>query len=183
MSRPQDMNGSSGDNEIGTPRDLWRWLDWRYKFTFDAFASHENALVRSYATSAGTFFNTSGPIRHVVDGMTPHSPEHMDAVIRNIRQLSDEDGLTVDWADRVVFWNPPYGRGIFHDAITKAIDERNSVRRSVGLVKYDPSTDNGRLLRDHFHLEYLPRIRYEGMTSAATFSSVLAINKPDKWSR
>lgn len=161
MSRPQDMNGSSGDNEIGTPDDLFAWLHRRMQFNYDAFASHANALCDRYSTIEGTF-------RQIKD---------------RPKLVSVLDGLNVSWDGRVVFWNPPYGRGIFHDAIVKAIDERNFVRRSVGLVKYDASTANGRLLRDHFHLEYLPRIRYKGMTSAATFSSVLAFNKPDEWRR
>mgnify|MGYP001571270140 CR=1 FL=1 len=46
-------------------------------------------------------------------------------------------------------------------------------------MKYDASTVNGRLLRENFHLEYLPRIKYKGMAHGATFASVLAINRPD----
>ena len=153
------LNGSSGDNEIGTPDDLFAWLMRRFRFDYDAFASRENARLSVYSTVDGTF----------VDGV-PALPER-------------QDGLTFPWAGWRVFWNPPYGRGVFRAAIEKAVAERNNVEVSVGLVKYDASTYNGWLLRENFHLEYLPRVRYKGMTAAATFPSVLAINRPDYLSK
>ena len=157
------LNGSSGDNEIGTPDDLFAWLMRRFRFDYDAFASHENALLPFYSTEDGTWQGHSRP-----------TPGQLVA-----EQGYRQTGLTYPWSGRRVFWNPPYGRGIFRQAIDKAISERNSVSISVGLVKYDASTENGRLLRENFHLEYLPRIKYKGMTAAATFPSVLAINRPD----
>lgn len=160
MPTAAELNGHSGDNEIGTPDDLFAELDRRFQFQYDAFASLENALCSAFSTKDGTYRSDPGEYPHV---------------------FSLADGLAYPWANLSVFWNPPYGRGIFRQAIEKAIEERNSVRRSVGLVKYDASTENGRLLRENFHLEYLPRIKYKGMSTAATFTSVIAINRPDRW--
>ena len=165
------MNGSSGDNEIGTPDDLFAWLNRRFRFDYDAFASHLNNLLPVYSTKDGTYTETQAYLPGV-DHYVPGTP----------RLVGPLDGLSIPWNNRRVFWNPPYGRGVFRQAIEKAIEERNNVEASVGLLKYDASTENGRLIRENFHIEYLPRVRYKGMTQGATFASVLAINKPDIWS-
>lgn len=162
-----ELNGHSGDNEIGTPDDLFAWLMQRFGLDYDAFASHENTLLPFYSTEDGTW-----------RGYHPPLPGAMMQEV-GYRQ----NGLLYPWRGRRVFWNPPYGRGIFRQAIEKAITERNTVSISVGLVKYDASTYNGWLLRENFHLEYLPRVRYKGMAQGATFPSVLAINRPDYLSK
>lgn len=145
------MNGHTGDNEIGTPQDLYYWLDRRFGFTFDAAAALGNAKTLHFATAQGCYIED--------------------------RKYTDKTGLEVDWSNLRVFCNPPYGRGIYRQFIDKAIAERNNANIVVMLAKYDASTENGRLLREHFHLEYLPRIRYDGMTAPAPFPSVIAIAK------
>lgn len=154
------LNGHTGDNEIGTPDDLFADLHRRFDFNYDAFAGHKNALLYLYSTENGTFF-----------GRLPL-----------VEQAHQATGLTFPWEGRRVFWNPPYGRGIYLQCIEKAIEERNNVEISVGLLKYDASTETGRLIRENFHIEYLPRIQYKGMKTAAPFASVIAINRPDRWS-
>ena len=165
------LNGHSGDNEIGTPDDLFAWLNRRFRFDYDAFASHFNNLLPVYSAKDGTFREKQDYLPGV-DHYVPGVPQ----------TLSELNGLEYPWSGWRVFWNPPYGRGVFRHAIEKAIEERNNVEVSVGLLKYDASTENGRLIRENFHIEYLPRVRYKGMTQGATFASVLAINKPDIWS-
>lgn len=153
-----DLNGHTGDNEIGTPDDLFEWLDRRFQFDYDAFASDQNHLLLSYSTELHT----------VIHSVTMFPP---------VNEVDGIDGLRYPWLGLRVFWNPPYGRGIYTQCIEKAISEMRDVEISVGLCKYNASTVNGKLLRDNFHLEYLPRVRYKGMTTAAPFASVLAISK------
>ena len=187
MVKPTEMNGHTGDNEIGTPDDLFDWLNRRFNFNYDAFASSENHLCDYYSTIAGSF----------------------EEAFNRPEESYPGDGISNDWADQRVFWNPPYGvhenacntetckrkkcaeRGYhnateatgYEECIRKAIAERNNVEISVGLCKYDASTETGRLMRENFHLEYLPRIQYKGMTAPAPFASVIAINIPDRWKK
>ena len=157
----KQMMGSSKNNEIGTPDDLFQYLDLRFGFTYDAAASHENAKCKVYSTLGGTYFTQYG----------------------DPRLLDLKDGLGCPWRGRRVYVNPPYGHPWFRLFIEKAISERDNADIIVMLAKYDPSTENGRLLREHFHLEYLPRIRYDGMDNVATFPSAIAIAKPSPWRR
>jgi len=161
MVEPTQMNGHTGNNEIGTPQELFDWLNRRFKFNYDAAASDDNAKCDWYSTVT----HTIAPVLWVDD--------------RALLDMFDLDGLTYEWRGKRVFVNPPYGRGIFTQFIEKAMDERSNAEIIVMLAKYDASTRNGRLLRDHFHLEYLPRIKYEGMTQAAPFPSVIAIARQD----
>lgn len=162
VSKPgNELTGHSGNDEITTPRGLFDWLNRRFMFDYDAFASHENALCDIYSTKDGTF-------------------------IRNARwdgSSARADGLTHPWEGFRVFLNPPYSNPLMRQAIEKCIEERNNAQIIVGLFKFDTSTANGRLLMDerYFHLEPQPRIKYGGMKSAATFASVIAIAKPDVW--
>lgn len=157
-----DLNGHTGDNEIGTPDDLFAWLNRRFQFGYDAAASHDNHLLPMYSTVDGTFAVTS--LAAVGGGA-------------DVLPISTASGLQYSWGGGRVFCNPPYGRGIYTDFINKAIIESPSAEVIVLLGKYDSSTANGKLLRDNFHLEYLSRIKYKGMTTAAPFASVLAISK------
>jgi phage N-6-adenine-methyltransferase len=159
MKAGQELTGHSGNNEIGTPQWLFDVLDRRFKFTFDAAASHGNAKCKEYATVDGLYDGTT------LNG-APYSFDH-------------RSGLELPWEGRRVFCNPPYSHPLMGKFIQKAIEERNTAEAIVMLVKYDASTKNGKLLRDHFHLEYLPRIKYEGKDQVATFPSVVAIIRPD----
>jgi hypothetical protein len=153
--------GHSGNDEITTPDGLYLWLHKRFQFDYDAAAGHENARCKTYSTVEGTFRKGA---EWGFDG-----PAQIDSL----------DGLRQDWDCRRVFVNPPYSRPLMGQFIDKAIAERNNAACIVMLVKFDPSTENGRKLMAHFHLEYLPRIKYGGMESAATFPSVIAIARPD----
>jgi len=180
----QELVGHSGNDEITTPRPLYDWLNRRFQFDYDAFASHENHLEGHYSTKDGTFWS---PTKRVfVNG--------------------ECDGYSYPWGGLRVFWNPVYSEGetacgeackkkrcaarehhIDYDvkgmrhAIEKAIEERNSAEISVGLVKCDTSTKNFELLQRYFHIEYQPRIKYGGMKQGATFASAIVIAKPDVW--
>lgn len=155
MQKPgSELVGHSGNDEIGTPQWLFDWLDKRFWFNFDAASSVENAKTENYTTIYGLY----------LDG-----------------EMADDSvsGLTAPWSARRVFVNPPYSTELMRQFVEKAILERNSAHCIVMLLKYDASTKTGKLIRENFHLEYLPRVKYEGMNQAATFPSVIAIAIPD----
>jgi hypothetical protein len=55
----QDKTGvGAGSMEWRTPPDLFEWLNRRFQFDYDAFASHENALCDEYSTIDGTYTKT-----------------------------------------------------------------------------------------------------------------------------
>jgi len=87
-----------GVNDRRTPPELFKHYDDLYHFTFDAAASHDNALCDTYCTLDGTF-TRSGP--------TPYP-------------LSDGDGLTYAWSGYAVWINPPYGRGLVEPFVKRA---------------------------------------------------------------
>lgn len=154
------LNGHSGNDELRTPGYLWDWLNRRFRFDYDAAASHENHRSGSYSTIDGSFVET--PSGHT--------------------QISPADGLMFSWGHRRVFVNPPYSRPLLGQFIEKAIAERDKAEIIVMLVKCDTSTENYRLLAAHAHIEYLGRVRYESETGkllpAATFASCIAILRP-----
>jgi hypothetical protein len=158
-----ELVGHSGNDELTTPIELFDWLNRRFVFDYDAFASHKNSLCEIYSTETGTFEKT--------------------ALGGSFWMLDERDGFTYPWAGLRVFLNPPYSSPLMGQAIEKCIEERNNAQIIVGLFKFDPSTKNGRMLMDerYFHLEPQPRIRYGGMKSAATFASAIVIAKPDVW--
>lgn len=153
------LTGHSGNDEIGTPQALYDWLDRRFRFNYDAAAGHGTAKCDLYSTTGGTWslFGSGGLI---------------DA----------RDGLALPWGGKRVFCNPPYSTALMRAFLEKGITERNNAEVIVFLVKYDPSTADGRLLDSpYFHLEDAMRVKFEGMTSASTFPVRVAIVKPDMW--
>lgn len=148
------LNGSSGNDEVGTPDWLYRWLDQWFAFNYDAAASHTNRKTNRYSTVEGTW---------LVGG----------------QMIGSGDGVSYPWQAKRVFVNPPYSRPLMRQFIEKAIAERNNAEIIVMLVKYDASTENGRLLRENFHLEYMPRVKFDGQEQGATFATVIAIARPD----
>ena len=159
MMKGSDLTGHSGNDEIGTPDALYEWLDRRFQFNYDAFASHANHLCTTYSTMDGTFEDWHSDGRHYITG---------------------EDGLEYGWQGARVFWNPPYSRPLFGLAVDKAIAERNNVEISAGLVKWDTSTESCRKLMQYAHVELLKRVQYKGMKAAATFASAIVIMRPDE---
>lgn len=166
MPKPgRELQGHSGNDEIGTPDDLFEWLNRRFQFDYDAFASHENALREDYSTVDGTFC-TDRPLDGNPSG--PSLIEHLD-------------GFDFPWAGCRVFANPPYSAGMIMRFAVKAYAERDSAAIIVGLVKWDTSTEASRFLTTFCHVEPLPRIKYKGMAQAATFASAIVIVKPSLW--
>lgn len=142
---------------MGTPDDLWEWLNRRFWFNYDAFASDANRLRHHYSKVSSTV----GCFR--------------DSFILG------SNGLNHSWENHRVFWNPPYSKPLFGMAVDKAIAERNNVEISVGLVKWDTSTEACRKLSAYAHVEPLKRVKYKGMKAAATFASAIVIMRPDIW--
>lgn len=77
-----------------TPPELFTKLNREFRFDLDACATHDNALCPMYCTTEGTWHG------YMSNGiwLREQAP----------RKLSDDDGLTYDWAGRRVFWNPPF---------------------------------------------------------------------------
>lgn len=78
----------SGAGDWRTPPDLYAMLNRRFAFTYDAWASHENALCRTYSTVKGTF--------------------RIESASGDVDQVDALDGLSQDWRGRRTFGNPPY---------------------------------------------------------------------------
>jgi len=117
----------AGTGEWRTPLDLFARLNERFQFTYDAFASHENALCETYSTIAGTFRKG-----RTSDGYDHSWPSH--------ECIDSLDGLQQDWDRRRVWMNPPYGRGILGRAMEKAAASRNSASIIVALVPANTDT-------------------------------------------
>ena len=148
------LPGSSGNDEIRTPKRLFAKLNTAFQFSYDAFATEKNALCRSFSTTEGTFWRG--------------------------QFYSAETGLSIPWEGQRVFMNPPYSRPLLSQCIEKAVEERNNAAIIVALVKVDTSTKWFQLLMQYAHIDYLPkRLKYEGMTAAATFPSAIAVFKKD----
>lgn len=164
------LQGTSGNDEIGTPRWLFHKINAAYVLTYDAFASHENALCDSYSTIEGTYYADIAA---------------RSGVCGEPFQLSDLDGLTTSWRGQRVFCNPPYGRGdikgrnLYDDCVDKMIEERNNAAIIVALLKVDTSTKRWQKVMQYAHIDYLPRIKYAGMSGKATFASAVCVFKKD----
>lgn len=167
------LTGHSGNDCIGTPIALYRWLDRRFKFNYDAAAGHDTAKADTYSTIEGTF-------RKCYD--VPATCTHEPFMCTGRTEIDRMDGLRQTWLNRRVFVNPPYSTALMRAFLEKGIEERNNAEVIVFLVKYDPSTANGRLLDSpYFHLEDAMRVKFDGMTAASTFPARVAIVKPDMW--
>ena len=156
--------GTSHNDELETPPELYAWLNRRFAFNYDAFASADNYKCRGYSAIAGMF---------VVDTLTG---EHV--------KVSEATGLEYSWRDLRVYCNPPYSRGLFGRCIDKMTEEKDRAAIIVALVKVDASTAAWRRLADNAHIEFLDHIAYVnpeiGQTSKATFASAVAILRPDR---
>lgn len=137
MSANDRTGVGAGSAEWGTPPDLFKRLSVRFGgFDYDPFASHENFKASVYSTVAGTF---------AFDGS-------------EVAQLSDDDGLTREWAGRRVFMNPPYSRGLIEQCIEKAFESRYNADIIVALL---PAATETRWFQRHIltacHIDWLPR--------------------------
>lgn len=143
-----------GTGEWQTPQDLFQLLNKRWNFTLDAWASHDNALCKVYATSEGTF--TKGWL------LEPESyPLHPEP-----RMISRNDGFQASWMKRRVFGNPPYTRGLIEPCVEKFVKEVTAPREfapecAVYLVPCAPDTAWYQLLETVATCTPLPkRVRF-----------------------
>lgn len=84
-----------GSTEWRTPRAFLDECSAKYgPFTYDAAATHENALCRLYSTKEGTFERAFMPGGDLI-------------------AESDLDGLAWDWSNEIVWCNPPYFPGAY----------------------------------------------------------------------
>lgn len=141
MTVAQDKTGvGAGSMEWQTPPELFAWLNRRFALDYDAFASHENALLPKYSTDTGTFRRSEGyasdfPIRKSLD-----------------------DGLTYSWDGLRVYMNPPYSRGLIEKCIEKAWSERNNAQIIVALIPASTETQWFQTyILPYCHIEWLPR--------------------------
>ena len=93
----------AGSAEWQTPPELFEQLTERFRYDFDPFASHVNALTDFYCTVDGTFGKDAdfGPV-----------------------QYSSADGLSADWSGMRPFVNPPYSTGLIGRCVQHAFEQR-----------------------------------------------------------
>ena len=140
MTVAQDKTGvGSGSMEWQTPPELFEWLNRRFEFNYDAFASHENALCDFYSTVDATY-------------------DRDLSVFGEGGRWTEEDGLAHSWAGLRVFMNPPYSRGLIEQCIEKAYNERNNAQIIVALIPASTETQwFQKFILPHCHIEFLPR--------------------------
>ena len=106
-----------------TPPSLFAALNRRYRFDYDAFASHESALCHRYSTLGGTY--------HCFKHSTYTDPPQL---------VSSLDGLEYSWQGLRVFMNPPFSRGLLDKSLAKAVNEREEAEVVVALIPAAVST-------------------------------------------
>lgn len=145
MTAPHLTGVGSGRGDWRTPPELFAKLNRLYALNFDAFASHDNHLTGDYCTDDGQYCACS-------PGPWPRRPGEL---------IAPTDGLATSWAGRRVFGNPPYSRGFLHQAVDKAIVERDAADVIVLLL---PSATEAQWFRDlerHGVVQHLPqRVRF-----------------------
>jgi len=93
-----------------------------------------------------------------------------------------EDGLGQDWADAVVFMNPPYGRAIGR-WMKKAYESSRQGATVVCLVPARTDTSWWHCFAMKGEIRLLRgRLRFEGAENAAPFPSALVIFRPAAFS-
>lgn len=148
---------SSASSEYGTPDYIFEPVRAALGLDFDGAASHENHKLPYYATKDGVFRKNHS------------TPAHVDREYH--------DGLTVPWADKRVFLNPPYGveTSVW---VRKTVHEKAQVAALLLPARVDT---------DWFHRWVAPyaevtfimgRIKFEGMPSSAPFPSIIAVYSP-----
>lgn len=134
-----------GTGSWQTPDDIYLRYHRRFRFTYDPFASHDNAKCDLYSTVDGTFRKCSCT--------TIGCPGY--------RQISDRDGLAYPWTGQSCFCNPPYTSGLIMACTEKMISERDNAARILALVSAATETAWFQLLAEHSWIEYLRRrVRY-----------------------
>lgn len=140
MTAPDRTHVGSGSGDYETPPPLGKLITTRYALNYDAFASHENALLPLYSTIEGTFTR----------------PTTAETAAGGIGEISNDDGLEFDWTGRRVFCNPPYGRGILRRCVEKMIAEIDRAEIVVALLPVSSSSVWFRELLPHAFIEWLP---------------------------
>lgn len=154
------LQGTSKNDEIQTPDELYQRLHRAFRFDYDAFASHENTKVaKHFSTREGTFETFSG---------VP-------------RLCSAETGFEYPWTDLHVYSNPPYS--LLMQAVAKFEEEVERAAWIAMLVKVDTSTRWYQRLEECAIVQPLKRrVKYTHPDpppgwSGATFASAIAFPK------
>lgn len=130
-----------GRSDWQTPPDLFRAMDRRWRFTYDAFASHENTLCTTYSTAEGTYRRESAG--------------------GDFEQIDSLDGLRQDWDSRRVFANPPYSRGFIDAAVEKASRSKDEADIIVALLPENRDTGWWRsFIKNQATVYSIGRVRY-----------------------
>lgn len=158
---PQPPMGN-GVNDRSTPRDLFDKLNAEFRFTLDAAASHENALVGRYCTLSGMFHRIG----------------------RGWYQGSLHDGLKFQWSTlERVFINPPYGRGLLEPFIRKAAERSAEVTVALVPVRTEQPWFHQYVWDERTHtprtgveIRFMDkRLKFGGLDQGAAFPSMLVV--------
>lgn len=128
----------SGKPDWQTPPSLFKALNRTFRFDYDAFASHENALCLTYSTEEGTYRKGGG--------------------VEMLTEIDSLDGLRQDWDSRRVFMNPPYRRGFLEQALMKAVVSQQDAALIAALIP--ASTDTTwwhRWVKPYAEVHFIPR--------------------------
>lgn len=92
----------------------------------------------------------------------------------------EDDGLTKDWSNEVVFCNPPYGRAIAK-WVQKASEEAN---RGATVVLLIPARTDTRWFHEHIYkkaeIRFLcGRLRFNGHHQPAPFPSMVVVMRKE----
>ena len=122
MSANDKTAVGGGSGEWMTPPALFQMLNRRWHFDFDMWASHENALTKTYATPEGTFRKDSSKWLGYV-------------------QIDTLDGLHFEPTNRRAFGNPPFTRGLIGPCIDYAIQAAEVMECMALLVPASTETE------------------------------------------
>ena len=148
-------------------------------------------MIRVGGTTSSTTFEVYTPARYVeaaraalgaID-LDPASSAKANETVKAARFFTeDDDGLEQDWKGRV-FLNPPYGRGLTGQFVTKLVEEKNAGRVSQGLIVlnafgfdagwFQPLWDGLLCFTDH-------RIRWDNHAGGTAFGSLFVYLGP-RW--
>lgn len=118
----------AGSGSWETPPGLFAALHDTFRFGYDPFASHANALTDTYSTLEGTYRKGCG-----------HGA-HAPSACPGYEQIDNREAIMQDWSGRRVFMNPPYGRDVLHLAMRKAHEEADRAAVIVALIPASTDT-------------------------------------------
>lgn len=142
----------AGRGDWQTPPDLFARMNARWRFDYDAFASHENALCEWYSTPMGTFVKDWPSHQSKWEGPDLVKESHLDGL---------SWAPTDDTYPRRRFANPPYSRDIIGPAVEWLARSHEAFDITVGLLPENRDTAWWRsFIKNKATVYSIGRVRY-----------------------